>query len=88
MARQLPNQIHGHSGGNHKVAIDRTADIRKYVEQAVAQLEQARDESFGSFLRGGYLRQADETLNTIIRYAHCAKDELRNQYCPTYEQAE
>ncbi len=83
--KNLPNQVHGHSGGNHKVAIDRTRDIHKCVDQAIECLERAADEGLGSHLRGGNLRQADDYLDAIIRFANCAKNELRIAHCPEAE---
>jgi hypothetical protein len=83
--QKLPIKVHGHSGGNHKVAMDRTNDIAKYVERAVQELTAAADEGLGSSLRGGYLREADETLDTIIRFATCAKNELRIAHCHNQE---
>lgn len=80
--RQLPEQVHGHSGGGHQVAIDRTHDIHKYVDQAIECLTRAADEGLGCHLRGGNLRQGDDYLDVIIRFAQCAKAELRTTYCP------
>lgn len=78
----LPAQVHGHCGGNHETALARAGDIAKYVEQAVARLKSAADESLGSHVRGGFLREGDATLDTIIRFAMCAKRELRTAHCP------
>lgn len=78
----LPDKVHGHSGGNHKAAIDCAYDIRKYVDAAVLQLTEAANETLGAHLRGGYLREADETLETIIRFARSAQKELRIAHCP------
>jgi hypothetical protein len=80
--KQLPIQVHGHAGGNHGIAIARTNDIHDYVKQAVQCLTNAADENVGSHIRGGNLREADEFLDTIIRYAQCAKNELRIAHCP------
>jgi len=79
--KQLPTNVHGHAGGNHQVAIDRTRDIGPYVAKAVASLSSAADEKLSAPLRGGYLREADELLDAIIRYANCAKTELRIAHC-------
>lgn len=75
----FPNQIHEVSG-NHRVAIDRTKDIQKYVDEAVAYLTRAYDENCGPFARAGLVRQGDDYLDTIIRFAKCAKNELRKAY--------
>ena len=80
--KQLPAELHGHSGGNHKVAIDRTRDIHEYVDKAVGCLEMAANENGGAHIRGGNLRQGDDYLDAIIRFAQCAKNELRIAHCP------
>lgn len=76
---ELPNQLH-EVKGNHQVAIDRTKDILKYVDKAILFLEQAMNKTDGSYLRAGNLRQGDDYLDAIIRFAKCAKQELRIAY--------
>lgn len=80
----FPNQIHELSG-NHRVAIDRTTDIQKYVDEAVAYLTRAYEKDCAPFARAGMIRQGDDYLDTIIRFAKCAKDELRKAYINTSE---
>lgn len=82
MSKQLPKTVHEAKGGL-QVAIDRTADIAQYVERAVECLTKVKDEK-GEYVRAGYLQQGDETLDTIIRFAKCAKDLLREAYCPQW----
>lgn len=82
MPKALPAIVHGHCGGNHKTAINLAGDIAKYVRQTVEQLTLAADESLGPHVRGGYLREGDAALDTIIRFAEGAKDQLRVAHCP------
>lgn len=83
----LPATLH-EVRGNHQVAIDRTVDISKYVQQAVHCLREAMKEEHGSHLRGGFLRQGDDFLDVIIRLAKCAKSELRTAYyTPEYPES-
>lgn len=85
MMNELPETLHETRGG-HQVAIDRTKDIHKYVDKAINCLEQAMNNEHGSILRGGYLKQGDDYLDAIIRYANSAKEELRQSYAPEYEE--
>lgn len=82
MAAIFPNQIHELSG-NHKVAIDRTQDIHRYVDEALAHLSKAYEADCAPFARAGLVKQGDDYLDTVIRFAKCAKDELRRAYAPT-----
>lgn len=66
--------------GNHKVAMDRTNDIGKYVTQATDCLRRSMDKEETAIMRGALVRQADYYLDTIIRFANCAKTELRVAY--------
>lgn len=78
----LPDKIHGPPRGNQDVARDRTNDIRGYVDKALEHLEASRPESVPALMRAAHVRQADDYLDAIIRFAHCAKQQLRIAHCP------
>jgi 3-oxoacyl-ACP reductase-like protein len=78
--KPLPATIH-EVDGNHRVAIDRAADISKYVTEAVNLLTAAYKQDIGAHHRAGLLREGDETLQTVIRFANCAREYLRSAYC-------
>lgn len=79
--RGFPNKIH-EVDGNHKVAIDRTEDIHRYVDEALAEPRAAYDTKCAPYVRAGLVQQGNDTLDTIIRFANCAKDELKRAYVP------
>lgn len=84
MRGKLPEQIH-EAKGNASIAIDRTADIRGLADRAVEYLRQSQGDRHGPHLRAGYLKEGDEMLDAIIRYANTAKVELRIAYCPNFD---
>lgn len=77
--RGFPDKIH-EVGGNHKTAIDRTEDIHRYVDEVLADLRAAYDAKCAPYTRAGLVKQGNDTLDTIIRFARCAKDELKRAY--------
>lgn len=82
--KDLPSQVfYTGEGGSFTVATDRVQDIHKYVDQALACLKIATADDLGPHVRGGALRQADDYLDTVIRFAKCAKETLREaDYSP------
>jgi hypothetical protein len=78
VSAKFPEQIF-EVGGNHKVAIERTADIHQYVDQALACLKTGYEDC-APYLRAGLVRQGYDYLDTVIRFAKCAQDELKREY--------
>lgn len=78
--KQLPLTIH-EVDGNHRVALDRATDISKYQKQAVKHLYESYHGDLPPRIRAAMVHEADDMLDTIIRFAQCAKEELRTAYC-------
>lgn len=73
---KLPERIY-ETRGNHESAVKTVAGLKQYVDTAISQLTHAGKKDEDATVRGGYLRAGDEMLETIIRHANCARDELR-----------
>jgi hypothetical protein len=72
--------------GNHAAAAATTGRIAQYVTAATKHINDALDRDIGAAVRGGLVRQADEELDTIIRFARSAKHDLRVAYGSTPEE--
>jgi hypothetical protein len=81
MDRKLPEQAHEGSwssgGGSFGAAIDKTRQLHVYVNKALECFDRAANNALGSHERGGAVRQVDDYLDAIIRWANAAKDDLR-----------
>jgi hypothetical protein len=66
--------------GNHQTARDRTGDIHKFTTEAARLLDEGLRKDASAIYRGACVREADAYLDTVIRFAECAKEQLRIAY--------
>lgn len=78
----LPVDVRGTTNAAHQEAIAGAKAISAMVKEVTLCLGSASDETLPAPLRGGFLRAGDEHLDTIIRIAQEAKDDLRRAHCP------
>lgn len=80
--QSLPDKLHGAANGNHQNAIRMAERIPGYLASAIEHLKAASSDEHGAHLRGGYLRQGDDLLDTVVRHIESVRRELRVAHCP------
>lgn len=70
-------QVLHKSNGDYEHALSMAKNIGQYCEKSVSCLQNALSDDHGPNVRGGYLREADDYLDTIIRHAKAVKEALR-----------